>query len=59
MQSNFSISQWLDGYQYMINALKPVCILRYSPKIFGENESISIYLDNTQINIFKKGCKRK
>ena len=57
-QSNYSISQWLDGYQYMTKALKPICILRYGPKIYGEDESISIYLDNKQINILRDGCKR-
>lgn len=43
----------------MINALEPMCILRYGPKIFGEDESISIYLDNKQIKIFENGSKRK
>lgn len=58
-QSNFSISQWLDGYWYMTKALKPICILRYGPKIYGEDESISIYLDNEQIKFFEDGRKRK
>ena len=43
----------------MIKALKPICILRYGPKIYGENESISVYLDNEQIRIFEDGRKRK
>lgn len=59
LQSNFSTSQWLEGYRYMIKALKPICILRYGPKIYGENESISLYLDNEQIRIFEDGRKRK
>ena len=58
-QSNFSISQWLDGYWYITKALKPICILRYGPKIYDENESISIYLDNEQIKFFEDGRKRK
>lgn len=58
-KSNFSISLWLDGYRYMLNALKPMRILRYGPKIYGEDESISIYLDNKQINILRNGSKRK
>ncbi len=57
-QSNFSISQWLDGYYYMTKALEPICILRYGPKIYGEDEAISIYLDNKQIKIFEDGRKR-
>lgn len=56
--SNFSISQWLDGYYYMTKALEPICILRYGPKIYGEDEAISIYLDNQQIKIFEDGRKR-
>jgi len=59
LQSNFSTSQWLEGDRYMIKALKPICILRYGPKIYGENESISLYLDNEQIRIFEDGRKRK
>jgi hypothetical protein len=58
-QSNFSTSQWLDGYWYMTKALKPICILRYGPKIYGEDESLSIYLDNKQIIFFEDGRKRK
>ena len=56
-KSNFSISQWLDGYWYMISVLEPICILRYGPKVYGENESVSIYLDNRQIRIFEDGRK--
>ena len=59
LKSNFSTSIWLDGYHYMMNALSPICILRYGPKIFGEEESISIYLNNKQINKFEYGRKRK
>lgn len=57
--SNFSLSVWLDGYNYMLNALDPICILRYGPKIPGENESISIYINNTQLNALRNGRKRK
>lgn len=59
LQYNFSISQWLDGYRYMIKALEPICILRYGPKIYGEDESISIYLNNEQIKLLRNGGKRK
>lgn len=58
LKSHFSTSLWLDGYHFMLNALDPICILRYGPKIFGENESLSIYLDNKQLNIFENGRKR-
>ena len=43
----------------MLHELKPTCILRYGPKIFGENEDISIYLENKQIKALKNGSKRK
>ena len=59
LKSNFSTSIWLDGYRYMVNVLEPTCILRYGPKICGEREDISIYLDNKQIDILKYGSKRK
>ena len=58
-RETFSTSVWLDGYHFIIDALKPICILRYGPKIFGEYENISIYLDNKQINFFENGRKRK
>lgn len=58
-KSNFSTSLWLDGYRFMVDALKPTCILRYGPRIYGEDESISLYLDNKQIKIFENGSKRK
>lgn len=58
-KSNFSTSLWLDGYRFMVHALKPTCILRYGPRIYGEDESISLYLDNKQIKIFENGSKRK
>ena len=59
MKSNFSISLWLNGYRYMLDILEPICILRYGPKICGEDESLSIYLDNEQVNILRNGRKRK
>lgn len=59
LKSNFSTSLWLDGYRFMVDALEPICILRYGPKIYGEDESISLYLDNKQIKIFENGSKRK
>lgn len=59
LKSTFSISLWLEGYRYMLSELMPTCILRYGPKIYGENESISIYLENKQIKALKYGSKRK
>lgn len=58
LKENFSQSIWLDGYYYMVNALEPTCILRYGPKIFGEDESRSIYLENKQLNLLRYGSKR-
>ncbi len=46
LKYNFCKSIWLDGYRYMLKKLNPICILRYGPKIVGEEESISIYLGN-------------
>lgn len=57
-KDNISIALWLDGYHYMVKALDPICILRYGPKIFGEDEGRSIYLSNTQLNILRNGSKR-
>ena len=59
LNSNFSTAIWLEGYSYMLTALEPICILRYGPKVCGEDESISIYLDNKQIEILRHGSKRK
>ncbi len=59
LSSNFSLSVWLDGYRYMLNVLDPLCIIRYGPKIPGENESISIYTINEQLDKLKNGRKRK
>lgn len=59
LNSHFSNSLWLDGYRYVINALEPICILRYGPKICGEDESISIYLKDIQIKRLKDGSERK
>lgn len=59
LKSTFSISLWLEGYRFMLRELEPTCILRYGPKIFGENEDISIYLENKQIKALKYGSKRK
>lgn len=58
LKENFSQSIWLDGYNYMLNALEPICILRYGPKIFGEDKERSIYLENKQLSILRHGRKR-
>ena len=58
IKENFSQSIWLDGYNYMLNALEPTCILRYGPKIFGEDVTRSIYLENKQLNLLRDGSKR-
>ena len=59
LRENFSRAIWLDGYNYVLKALDPICILRYGPKIFGEEEARSLYLENKQINILRNGGKRK
>lgn len=56
---DFSVSLWLQGYHYMVDALEPTLILRYGPKIHGENEEISLYLENTQLNNLRNGSKWK
>lgn len=56
---HFSKALWLKGYYYVIEHLHPTLILRYGPKISGEDESISLYLENEQLNILKNGSKRK
>jgi len=56
---DFSISLWLQGYRYMVDTLEPTMILRYGPKINGEDENISLYLENVQLNILRDGSKRK
>ena len=58
LKENFSQAIWLDGYNYMVNTLEPTCILRYGPKILGEDESRSIYLENKQLNLLRYGSKR-
>ena len=39
LNSSLSMSLWLDGYRFMVNALEPTCILRYGPKIYGEEKA--------------------
>lgn len=39
-------TMWLEGYEVMLETLKPIHILRYGAKIEGENESISTYYEN-------------
>lgn len=59
LKYHFSIGLWLKGYRYVVKKLDPVLILRYGPKIEGEYEDISMYLDNVQLNIMRNGGKRK
>lgn len=56
---HFSIGLWLKGYRYMIEKLNPMLILRYGPKIQGEYEERSIYLENVQLNIMRNGREWK
>lgn len=41
-----SIENWIIGYNYVIDILKPIAIIRYGVKISGEIESISYYKQN-------------
>lgn len=59
LKENFSQAVWIDGYNFMLNALDPICILRYGPKIYGEDEDRSIYLENKQLNLLRHGSKRQ
>lgn len=59
LKDNFGKSAWLDGYHYMVSALDPICILRYGPKVYGEIEDISLYLENEQVEILRHGRKWK
>lgn len=56
---DFCVALWLQGYHYMVDTLEPTLILRYGPKIYGEDESISLYMENVQLNILRNGSKRK
>jgi hypothetical protein len=56
---DFSKALWLKGYYYVVEQLEPILILRYGPKIKGEHEELSMYLENEQLNIVRHGCKRK
>lgn len=59
LKYHFSIGLWLKGYRYVVEKLDPVLILRYGPKIKGEYENRSMYLENVQLNILRNGSKRK
>lgn len=59
LKCHFSIGLWLKGYRYLVEKLDPMLILRYGPRIAGEYEEISMYLENIQLNILRNGSKRK
>ncbi|MCM1143001.1 MAG: DUF4417 domain-containing protein [Muribaculum sp.] len=59
LKCHFSIGLWLKGYRYVLEKLNPLLILRYGPRIAGEYEDISTYLENEQLNIMRNGSKRK
>lgn len=56
---HFSKGLWLKGYKYVVEQLQPILILRYGPKLVGEYEEISMYLQNIQLNNLRNGSKRK
>lgn len=41
---------WLNGYSRVLDELRPVHILRYGAKQLGEDESISTYYSNDNLN---------
>jgi hypothetical protein len=59
LKYHFSRTLWLKGYYYVVEHLEPSLILRYGPKIKGENEDLSMYLENVQLNIMRNGSTRK
>lgn len=41
---------WMDGYREALSRLRPIHIIRYGAKQYGEDESISTYLKNDNYN---------
>ena len=55
MKYNFSKYLWHRGYDYVVSHLEPSAILRFGPKMPGEIESISIYVENEYLNGMRYG----
>jgi len=55
MKYNFSKYLWKRGYDYVVSHLEPSVILRFGPKMPGEIESISIYVENEYLNSMRYG----
>lgn len=55
LKSDMSKYFWREGYQAALTVLKPRLILRYGPKILGENTSISSYFSNERLNLLRNG----
>lgn len=52
----FSKKVWRDGYEAMLDILKPTHILRYGGIQDGERTEISTYYDNNNKKGFRYGC---
>lgn len=59
LKYHFSKGLWLKGYRFMVEVLQPILILRYGPKIPGEYEDLSLFLDNHELNRLRNGSKRQ
>ena len=46
---------WYKGYEQAILRLKPSLIIRYGTRMPGENEAISRYFKNEQLNLLRHG----
>ena len=46
---------WYKGYEEVLKRLEPSAIVRYGPKMPGENEAISVYFQNERLNLLKNG----
>ena len=49
----FSRFLWLKGYEEALKRLQPVSILRHGNKIPGEDESISVYMEDIRLKRIK------
>lgn len=46
---------WHKGYEEVLSRLNPSVIIRYGTKMPGENEAISRYFENEQLNLLRHG----
>jgi hypothetical protein len=53
-----SIYLWRKGYEAAIKELDPLCVIRYGSRMPGEDDSISVYYENTNLKNLRNGGKR-